>query len=278
MSRAALATVVAVSGTGLALAGCGSSAKTTSPSVRRAPGNARRLSVVTSAATKTAQVKGASVAMTGKISTPSGPLVMQANGVFALDQKQGRLDIRFSGAESLTMTELFDDYVLYMKAPELSSAAHGKTWLELDVRKYVKALGGNLSELTSGNPSDMLQRLRATGTVRQAGTGTVRGVSATHYVASIDVDKVAKQSGLGKLFAKTKIEYSPEEVWIDRSGYLRRIKTSYSAEAQGKKVAIAVTMDFFDLGAPVHVALPAPADVYDATSDLAAAANKAIGG
>jgi hypothetical protein len=278
VSRAALATVVAVSGTGLVLAGCGSSAKTTSPATRRAPGNARRLSVVTRAATKTAQVNGARVTMVGKISTPKGPLLLEGNGVFALDEKQGRLNVSFSGAESLTMTELFDDLVIYMSAPELSSATNGKTWLKIDVRKYVKALGGNLSQLTSGNPSDVLQRLRASGTVTEAGTESIRGVPTTHYVATIDVDKVAKLSGLGKLFAKTKVEYAPEDVWIDRQGYMRQIKTSYSAESQGQRVTVVLTMDLFDLGTPVHVVLPAPSDVYDGSSDLAAGTNKALGG
>lgn len=278
MSRAALVTVVAASGTGLALAGCGSSAKTSSPAVRRAPGNARRLSVVTRAATKTAQVTGARVTMVGRISTPKGPMLLTGNGVFALDAKQGRLRVSFSGAETLTITELFDDFVLYMSAPGLSSAANGKTWVKFDIRKYAKALGGNLSQLTSGNPSDMLQRLRASGTVTEAGMESVRGVPTTHYVATIDVHKVEKQSGLGKLFAKAKIDYAPEDVWIDRQGYLRRVETSYSGEVKGQKVSVALTMDLFDLGTPVHVVLPAPSDVYDVTPDLAATTTKAFGG
>ena len=102
MSRAGLAAVVAVSGTGLALAGCGSSAKTTSPrtapAARPSAGNARRLSVVKRAVAKTTQVKGARVLFVAGISTPKGPLAMKGSGVFALDSNRGSLTATVSGS------------------------------------------------------------------------------------------------------------------------------------------------------------------------------------
>src|SRR5262249_14805985 len=152
--------------------GCGSSAKTSSPApapaTRAAPGNARRLSVVAHAAAKTAQARGAHIVLTGTVTGPKGTVAIHGSGDFALDQQRGKLTLT-TGDGGTKCTEIFDSYVLYMTFAGVTGATGGKTWMKLDLGKFLKEIGGNASQLTSSNPTQALEQLEAAGTVREIG-------------------------------------------------------------------------------------------------------------
>ena len=170
--------------------------------------------------------------------------------------------------------------VVYMNAPTLSrQLPGGKPWLKLDVEKLAKSQNVNLGQfrqLTQNDPTQVLDYLRAaSGKIEKVGTEDVRGVSTTHYRATVDLDKVADQApaNLRKTFrasirslkqglGRDKI---PVDVWVDDQDLVRRL-AEHLTIAGGGKIDFAV--DFYDFGTPVSVSPPPASQTLDLATVL----------
>ena len=90
------------------------------------------------------------------------------------------------------------DPVMYANLPFLADKLPGgKTWIRLDLEQAGQKLGVDLNQLLSQadqNPGQILDLLRASGSVETIGTETVDGASTTHYKATIELDKVAGEA------------------------------------------------------------------------------------
>ena len=175
------------------------------------------------------------------------------------------------------VTERMIGAVIYMHSPLLAGA--GKPWIKLDLQKAGKSQGLDLNatmSASSGDPAQMLTYLNAASdSIHRVGTQTVRGVATTRYHVVLDLYKVAaqapaaQQAAVRRTFAhEVKLlgtHTMPIDVWIDSSGLVRREQIAIPLKAPSipAGASMAMTVDLYDFGVPVHVKAPPAADVTD---------------
>lgn len=87
--------------------------------------------------------------------------------------------------------------------------------------------------------------------VTEVGTETVRGVTTTHYRASVNLARVSPSPDYERLLLEV-------EVWADEDGRTRRYR--YSPLASPHEIYV---WEFFDFGTPVDLKHPSPDEVRD---------------
>jgi hypothetical protein len=156
----------------------------------------------------------------------------------------------------------------------IQTALSGGKWLHSTLPG---ALGTGSSssgdtELTSADPGQTLQYLRAAGTVTDLGPATIAGVATTHYHADIDLSRYASTlpasqqaaaaQGVQSYEQLTGSTTLPMDVWIDGSNLVLQIQFSFSLTGG---TSASFTMNFSDYGSQPAVSAPPAADVIDAT-------------
>jgi hypothetical protein len=172
--------------------------------------------------------------------------------------------------ESIHMDGISIGYVLYLKSPvfyEDPSFPAAKDWAKIDVEAAAKAQGIDFDSL---NPSSEVDFLRGSnGRPHKVGTERVRGVSTTHYEATIDLEAAAeKASGKAQKTIRKMIDLSgtkaiPIEAWIDKRGLVRKLTYAQHYGPDSPEFTIAMTL--YDYGRPVSIEAPPARDVFDAT-------------
>jgi hypothetical protein len=279
MRARGIALGLALLGAVVALAGCGFQ-KTVDP--------------VAGAATKTENAGGAKVAMTVGLDGPGGQsFSLAANGVF----DQGEADLTMDVSSLLAAANLpssdgsievrylqeSGDPVLYLNAPFVSTMLPGgKPWLRLDLQQAGKSLGLDLNQLmgqANQNPAQVLDLLRASGSVEKVGTETVNGDSTTHYKATIDLSTAAGKVGadaqamVQHLIDQGAPSTIPVDVWIGDDGLVRRLTLDESVAKAGQAGAVHLTLNLSDYGTAVNVSAPPSGDTLDLTALAAQAAS-----
>jgi hypothetical protein len=287
---AAMLAAVALGGSALIVAGCGSSSSN----------SANGSDPVAMAATRSTSVSGYRMTMNMQISSPSLPSALTAtgNGTFDIKDKSGAFSLAMDlgsnpqvtqalGGSTLRIDEILKWPVIYMKLPAVIAdrlSSSGKPWIKIDITKAAAAAGvPGLSSLTnnpaSSDPSQLLQYLRAvSGDISNEGKEQVGGLDTTHYKATIDLNKVpdalpassraaARQSipAMVKMLGKSTL---PVEVWIDNQHLVRRMKMSFDSSTNGQSAGIAMTMDIPEYGPQPAPQLPPGDQVTDASSML----------
>ena len=269
----ALALVLALSGAAAVVAGCGVQ-KTIDP--------------VAAAATKTENAGGAKLAMTVGVTADGKTFNATANGVFDKDQGDLTMDLSDAlgaaglqgadGSVELRYLEESGDPVMYLNMPFLSSRLPtGQSWIRLDLEQAGTSLGVDLNQLmgqAGQNPSDVLDMLRASGSVQEVGTETVNGDSTTHYEATIDLAKAAGRLGdraqqlVQNLIAQGAPSSIPVDVWIGDDGLVRKLTLDESLSAQGHSADVKLDLELSDYGTAVNVTAPPADQTLDLTSLL----------
>lgn len=255
--RRLFATVLIAGAVTPVLAGCGAS-------------NAIDPAVVANAADKTASAGGARMTMAvqvrGRTLTGSGLLDMRG--------RRFQMTMQLPGQGSLEMRLI--DQVMYMRLPGRlrQSLPGGKTWAKIDLQKALKSKGIDLQSLqsaTGGNPSDQLEQLRGAGRVQRVGKETVRGASTTHYTATVDLRKAAKNAKarqsverLIKLGGPTTV---PIDVWLDDQGRVRRER--FQEKINGESAS--GTIELYGFGDRQAIVTPSGGDTADITDQAAKA-------
>jgi hypothetical protein len=113
----------------------------------------------------------------------------------------------------------------------------------------------------SHDPSDVFSIvLRASDKITNLGPEEVHGDEATHYRASLDLDKLAESVPAAQrdefLEGMKRDAMLPVDVWVDEESRLRRVSIREQLE---QEAAIVITFDLFDFGVDVDVE-PPPAD------------------
>jgi hypothetical protein len=160
-----------------------------------------------------------------------------------------------------------------------SQLPDGKKWLGYDVAKTGRQLGiGDPTQYNQGDPMQTLDNLRATSDrVEKVGSEDVRGVSTTHYRATVELRRLPNivppdQRESARRSAERLIELAgtdsyPVEVWIDRRHMVRRVSLSMNMKVgqTDRRMTMDMTIEMFDFG-PKPVPKAPPADeVYDVT-------------
>jgi hypothetical protein len=252
--------------------------------------------ILASAATNAAGAGSSNVDFSITIQVPQqeGPLTLSGDGAFNYETQQGELTYDFGDLFAATGQSLpgadepieiiLDENVIYMKWGLLSSVLPGaKEWIKVDVEALAGQEGIDLSQLQSinqGDPSQILEYLRASGSVEEVGTEEVRGVETTHYKGVIDLDKVAElapedvraqlQQSVDQLKEQAGVSELPVEVWVDGDGLPARIQYSFdgsiAAAATGTDTegfTTIFTMELYDWGTDVTVEPPPASEVSD---------------
>lgn len=216
-------------------------------------------------------------------------LAFGGNGSFDFKQKRGllTLDLGALGLPGVTgNSELrFLGDVVFMKLPFDLPQFKRRPWLRLDLTEVGKQAGVDLEslrQLQSNDPTAALNYLRGvTSGVKVVGTEKVRDVTTTHYRATLDLKKAAREvdeqlrDDIAQIAEQLGTNTIPTDVWIDEDNRLRRLRyvvdlAKVGRQAKGvpaSKGSLTANFELFDFGVDVVVEAP-PDDQITDLSDL----------
>jgi hypothetical protein len=189
-----------------------------------------------------------------------------------------------TGLKLRTLVKGSDVRVQLPKIPGLALPG-GATWVGVDAKEVVAALGGDARALGSAmqvDPAGQLEALKRAGAVKDVGTATVGEDEVRRYAGSLSpeetlaavppadrakVRKALEQLGGG---AGGKAAEIPFEAWVDGDGMIRREQLSVDTPARDGVAAgkVMVRVEYSDFGRKLDLRLPAARDTYDATDTL----------
>jgi hypothetical protein len=287
LMRPALCATVAVLAA-LTLAACGgSSAPIPQPSAAVGVG----AGVLTRAADASSAAKGYRFVMAMTETLPQGAITATGMGAFnrspAFDQVNMTMNVP-GLSTPLHIFETIDHGVLYMKLPasllaQLPSAAArrlfgDKQWMALSFNQIGKAegipgLGSLLSDGSSTtNPASSLAALKHVADVTRVGQQTLLGVQTTVYRARVSLAAAFRalpghtndQAFLAFMRRKDEtLSTSPEEVWIDGAGLVRRTTQAMTITVQGQAIKINIQMDMLAYGPQPAPTIPSPSETFN---------------
>ena len=186
-----------------------------------------------------------------------------------------------AGGDGQPLEVITDGDTAYAKLGALAALAErtgGATtpWVSAELPKGASA---GIGSITVGSRSliDALQGVA--GEVTTKGTEDVRGVSTTHYAATIDLTKALdavpadQRSQLEDRLKTAGVDLSklaiPVDVWVDDDGLVRRLTATLDTTALAgvapaiPGVRVDETLEVFDYGQPVDITVPAADQVTD---------------
>jgi hypothetical protein len=245
-----------------------------------APSNGTAIDPVAQAADTTAQAGSAEFGLAGSISTAGQTIPINGSGAIDMKSNAMRMSMSFPVANfgTLQMEELLSGTTVYVKFPDQLAARlpGGKAWMKMDLEKLGKSQGIDFKQAlqsNQNNPSDMLQALKSVGNSHVVGNEDIGGDPTTHYAATIDLSAAADKipdsqtaDQLKQLEAQSGLSSMPVDVWIDRSGRVRR----ESVKLSSNQFSMDMTIEYTKFGATVDTTPPPDDQVLDASSLLGA--------
>ena len=169
--------------------------------------------------------------------------------------------------------------VLYVHIPSVASqVTPGTDWLRFDSTNVPTSVSGGV-DVGQIDPLKALATLTASVSVHKHGSAGVRGSSTTHYLGAVDVAKLitilprAQRAAELRSLRTAGVENFPIDVYIDGSGYVRRVAISLAKVNLFKGAApssVKLSIDLYDFGHPVRVSAPPAGKTADGASVLAA--------
>jgi hypothetical protein len=226
--------------------------------------SAGALDLVHASATKTSAAGTSKFELSMSMQHGGQTQTATGSGAFDYANQAGTLTVDVPGEGAMTVR--FLDDVIYMQLPmsamNLFGGADGsKRWFKLDLSQLPSGLRGALPNQMYGNPSQLLQALLSTTSAKELGSDTVRGVPTTHYATDVSLAQLVKAWSGGSLPDHGLAAGTAHiEVWLDKAGLTRRLRTTFSVAALGTAT---MNIDYFDFGAPVQVTAPPSNEVFD---------------
>jgi hypothetical protein len=275
----ALLPVAVVLGALLVLTGCGSK-------------DALTLDPVASAASKTTEAGSSRVAFETSMQLFGKDVSFTADGLFDYGDSTGSMTLDLGSMLPLAGVGQFElrmvDEKIYMRLPSLMGLGlpTDKEWVSLEPGKALEGAGfGGLDPSSmQQDPAQLLRLLRASSEVTAAGTATIRGVDTTRYTAKLDLRKSIEanaeeleltqeqrallRQAAEQLVDQVETDTLPVEVYVDDDGLLRRLALDLSLSAEGQRLSMKQTTDFYDFGVDVDVVAPPASQVFDLTKQL----------
>jgi hypothetical protein len=256
----------------VALAGCSGG----EGEARSGDGGEDAVEVLEAASTKTSQAGSARMSMTMALDVGGDTATMTGDGVFDLATGRGSMTMTygagFAQLSGATFESVFDRTVLYMKFPP-GLVPSPKPWVRIDLQAAGEQAGIDLEALLQGaqnEPTQFLQYLKGVSDdVQTVGKEDVRGVSTTHYRATIDLRKAAEALGpeaarsIDNLIDRLGTTTLPAEYWIDGDQLMRRMTMEIDSDGTGPQPPAKVTNELYDFGAPVELPVPPESEVVD---------------
>jgi hypothetical protein len=202
------------------------------------------------------------------------------------------MDLGLLGGE---MRMVMDGGIVYMRSPAFADAP--TPWVSMDPEKMDPAAAAQFGGFGAGttDPSAYAGLFAGVFDVKDSGQVDIEGFSTTHYVGTIDLQKVldsfpemvgedvdpatkeqleAAVEQFEALGIETKI---PFEIWIDEEGLPRRqgITMDFGDLVPGAgEASMEMTVDYSAFGEPVHVQIPKASQVTDVTDLIGGAASE----
>lgn len=218
---------------------------------------------------------------------------MAGSGSFAEFGQKAELTIEITGGSassggdvpgSFVMRQIVDGPTAFVKIEsDRAFPGFGQSWLKVDTAE--SSGGGQGSATFGGFGADwtgFVDSLKgAGGTVVESGTDTVDGVAVTVYEGTIDPEAaLAKASPDETEDVQTALDRlggsfgMPFTGWVDADGLVRCLELRVSADMSGASMGMTITIELYDLGAPIAIT-PPPADEV---SDLGGLSSFLLGG
>ena len=145
--------------------------------------------------------------------------------------------------------------VAYVHAPSVATQIQaGAEWIKFTSG----AIPSSVSSLVNSKTLSSLtpQKVIAATSVHRVGKASVRGTSTTRYTVTLAAAKVPGLSKTAKSIGVTTVK---AQVYVDGSGYVRRVSTSVAnvkLQQGAAGATVSFQVDLFDFGAPVTVTKP----------------------
>ena len=158
--------------------------------------------------------------------------------------------------------------VFYVEVPG------GGRWIELDAGDIAETLGdpSGLRSAIGASPNALLDLLAGTEQARRIGTEEIRGETAEHFTANVDVAVAAEAStgeskaALERLSEQLAQTALPLEVWLDDDDRVVRMRIPVILEStpeEPEPPRITTTLELFDFGVDVTIEAPPPDEIQD---------------
>ncbi len=232
--------------------------------------------VLAGAPAKTLAAGTAKVAITAQLVSGGAGSAFNGSGEFDFEADRGRLVLQGGGASEIRLA----GDVVFVKLAQATE----RPWLKIDIEALSSRPGvdlDSLRQLQRNDPTAAMNYLRGvTADVEEIGTETVRGDPTTHYRATLDLDRAAREvepeerEVIRQIIRGLGTSRLPTDAWIDEDGRLRRlrytldlaeIESSGGPASSGKVTA---SFELYQFGRPVDVRDPPAAEVQD-VADLA---------
>lgn len=226
---------------------------------------------VAAAAQRTAEVPGMRTNMTITVSTESSPpATVAAKGAYNGEDNLAEFTYHATvNGQPMDFDAVLGEDAWYFRYPQFADKMpEGKEWVKLSGFPGQK----DLSTPGAGSPTESLAMLRATGSVERLGKAKVGRVPTTRYRVTLTGPEIVQSlRSQGKDELAEEIEGSTtqiagpahSEVFIDKGGMLRRMRTTTTVVADGKTVTTEVRADLFDFGIHPDIQVPGDSQVLD---------------
>jgi hypothetical protein len=182
---------------GLALVGCANAPSS-------ATGSGDPLQALLDANQKTTDAGSARMTLDLTITTPDRTIHITGRVDYEMaknDPKSLREHVTFqipsiapgvpSGEVEMVLDEGDAGPVIYLQAPMITGFLGASTpWVKLDPSELPQTDGNLGAAAGAANPAAVLALMKDSLSVKEAGSGTVDGLDATHYIATVDLLKV----------------------------------------------------------------------------------------
>ncbi len=262
------------------LTSCGGASALESPTLEK----------LSQAATTSAEAPSGRFELAVDVTYPGMPIRLALTGEGAFDTKAEQASLSFDlsslagllggligNVDALEIRAIQDGDDVYLSSPQIADQlSPGKSWLRVDGATVPRTQGGDFSELrqfATDHRRTLLELLEAVaGDLETVGAEELRGVTTTHYRAEVDLrnaDGLVPPFGrdrlrelLDDLVERAGLSEIPIDVWLDDSGYVRKLQLSLSAGTTDV-VEASTTLELYDYGADVGITPPAADEVVD---------------
>jgi LppX_LprAFG lipoprotein len=198
------------------------------------------------------------------------------SGVFNTgESRSGQLTMTVTaGGRQIPVETIVAGNVLYMRSSVFAQTlTEGKQWIKVDLAELAKQRGTDLSSFlnASPTPTNALAYLAGASDVKKVGSESVQGTKTTHYEVTVDLQRAASRAkgtvraSLERAISQSRLKMLPLDVWVDGSGYIRKV--NYEERAGGGQPA-EVTMELHDFGTSVSIKPPPSGSVVDLMKTL----------
>ena len=231
--------------------------------------------VLRSSAGSTAATGSSKVVLTSSTQAQGQTVTFEGDGAFDYTTKQGLLDLHVgglgSGAGSATIAERITGGFLYLKLPNSPNRFY---------KLKVTDLAGTSLAAGSDPTSSLSALVGASDDVTKVGQEVLRGTTTTHYQGTIDVQKAlgaltgTRKDLVQKGLVANGVKRLPFDAYVDDQGRVRKYVQRVHLTLKGAPADSTTTIELYDFGTKVEVAVPPASQVKDGTALLGALKRK----